>query len=195
MGQNPGLLLHAAFSNVNEQHLAELAKATAELARAAFTQQRSPASGLRITLQGELGAGKTTFARYFLQTLGVTGRIKSPSFSVVESYASDGLELHHFDFYRQSDHAAWQGGGLRDLIAQPAITLIEWPQHAQGLPAAHIAVHLRWPDTSLADAARDIELSFFDRGDGIAFAPHLQRWQTQTAKIRSDRVHLPSDHA
>ena len=134
-----------------------LAKATAELAMvclAANTALGNADQAFRIDLHGDLGSGKTTFARFFLAACGVTGRIKSPSFSVLESYAVDGLALHHLDFYRQSDPTAWQAGGLRDVLLEPAIVLVEWPEHAVGLPPPQIELWLSWAIEGQGDSAR-----------------------------------------
>jgi tRNA threonylcarbamoyladenosine biosynthesis protein TsaE len=90
-----------------------------------------------LALDGELGAGKTTFVRHLLRALGVRGRIKSPSYAVVEPHAveRDGrpLDIWHFDFYRFSDPREWEDAGLRELFARPGLKLCEWPQHAAGL--------------------------------------------------------------
>ncbi|MGC9162304.1 MAG: tRNA (adenosine(37)-N6)-threonylcarbamoyltransferase complex ATPase subunit type 1 TsaE [Thiomonas sp.] len=128
--------------------------ATDALARAlalAWMQHRCPP--LLIALEGDLGAGKTTFARAFLRTLGVQGRIKSPSFSLVEEYAVEIPDLqfkgtlrtfaYHIDLYRFSDPQEWDDAGLRDVVGSPGVSLVEWPQHAHGLlPTADLTVQL-----------------------------------------------------
>ena len=86
-----------------------------------------------IELHGTLGAGKTTFARHLLRALGVQGRIKSPSFAVVEPYAVQGLDIAHCDFYRFADPREWEDAGLRDLFAAPGLKLVEWPEKAAAL--------------------------------------------------------------
>ncbi|MDD4886379.1 MAG: tRNA (adenosine(37)-N6)-threonylcarbamoyltransferase complex ATPase subunit type 1 TsaE [Thiomonas sp.] len=117
----------------------------------AWTQHSAPR--LLITLEGDLGAGKTTFARAFLRALGVQGRIKSPSFSLVEEYAIDIPNLqfkgtlrtaaYHIDLYRFSDPLEWEDSGLRDVVGGPGVSLVEWPQRADGLlPAADLTLHL-----------------------------------------------------
>ncbi|MFG6449780.1 tRNA (adenosine(37)-N6)-threonylcarbamoyltransferase complex ATPase subunit type 1 TsaE [Roseateles sp. BYS180W] len=91
---------------------------------------------LSIELHGELGAGKTTFVRHLLRALGVQGRIKSPSYAVVEPYQPpllQGLSAHHFDFYRFSDPREWEDAGFRDIFAAPGLKLCEWPQKAAGV--------------------------------------------------------------
>ncbi len=92
-----------------------------------------------IELHGPLGAGKTTFARHLLRALGVTGRIKSPTYAVLEPYALPGLAISHFDFYRFDDAREWADAGLRELFAAPGLKLAEWPEHAAGqLPPADL---------------------------------------------------------
>jgi tRNA threonylcarbamoyladenosine biosynthesis protein TsaE len=83
-----------------------------------------------IELQGELGAGKTTFVRYLLHALGVSGRIKSPTYTVLEPYSLPGLEVSHFDFYRFADPREWEDAGFREVFAAPGLKLAEWPQKA-----------------------------------------------------------------
>jgi len=87
-----------------------------------------------IELQGPLGAGKTTFVRHLLRALGVVGRIKSPTYTVMEPYPlADGSEAAHFDFYRFSDPREWLDAGFRDVFERPGLKLAEWPDHAAGL--------------------------------------------------------------
>jgi tRNA threonylcarbamoyladenosine biosynthesis protein TsaE len=99
-----------------------------------------------IELDGGLGAGKTSLVRHLLRALGVTGRIKSPSYAVVEDYqppALKGLPAHHFDFYRFSDPREWEDAGFRDLFAAPGLKLSEWPEKAAGmLPPPDLKLHL-----------------------------------------------------
>jgi tRNA threonylcarbamoyladenosine biosynthesis protein TsaE len=86
-----------------------------------------------IELRGTLGAGKTTFVRHLLRALGVPGRIKSPTYTVLEPYALPGLEVSHFDFYRFDDAREWADAGFREIFAAPGLKLAEWPQHAEAL--------------------------------------------------------------
>jgi tRNA threonylcarbamoyladenosine biosynthesis protein TsaE len=104
-----------------------------------------------IELAGELGAGKTTFARHLLRALGVEGRIKSPSYAVVEPYAlPDGGAAWHFDFYRFDDPREWEDAGLREPYAARGLKLAEWPEKAAGLlPEADLRVAIE-----VIDAAR-----------------------------------------
>lgn len=96
-----------------------------------------------IELHGTLGAGKTTFARHLLQALGVTGRIKSPTYAVLESYEVAGLAISHFDFYRFKDPQEFEDAGFREVFASPGIKIAEWPEQAEGLlPVADLRVEL-----------------------------------------------------
>jgi tRNA threonylcarbamoyladenosine biosynthesis protein TsaE len=183
MRQNTQLLAARRFDSVDEAVSAAIAHATAGLALASMSQAPAQA-GLRITLSGNLGAGKTTWVREFLRACGISGRIKSPSFSVAETYEHAGYVFHHLDFYRQSNPAAWQGGGLRDLLAERAIVLMEWPEQAQGLPPAHIEISIGWEEEADATAPRTLEIHFFEQSDGIALAPHLANWEQAIAQSR-----------
>ncbi len=96
-----------------------------------------------VCLHGELGAGKTTLVRHVLQAMGVTGRIKSPTYAVVETYELPGQHIWHFDFYRFSDPREWEDAGFRDLFASPGLKLCEWPDKATGfLPVADLDMHI-----------------------------------------------------
>ncbi|WP_225214073.1 MULTISPECIES: tRNA (adenosine(37)-N6)-threonylcarbamoyltransferase complex ATPase subunit type 1 TsaE [Comamonas] len=96
-----------------------------------------------ITLHGDLGAGKTTFVRHLLRTLGVQGRIKSPTYAVVEPHEVPGLTVWHFDFYRFEDPREWEDAGFRDIFASEGLKLAEWPEKAAALtPPADLAIHI-----------------------------------------------------
>lgn len=96
-----------------------------------------------IELHGTLGAGKTTFVRHLLQALGVRGRIKSPTYAVMESYDVGGLPIAHFDFYRFKDPQEFEDAGFRDVYARAGLKLAEWPEQAAGLlPTPDLRVEL-----------------------------------------------------
>lgn len=99
--------------------------------------------GLVVYLQGELGAGKTTLVRGVLRGLGFAGRVKSPSYALVELYEVSRLNLHHFDFYRFHDPREWVDAGFRDSFNGRNVSLVEWPEKAAGiLPPADVEITL-----------------------------------------------------
>ena len=110
-----------------------------------------------VELQGDLGAGKTTFVRHLLKALGVEGRIKSPTYAVVEPHEArlsptlmeltpnpvpispQILNIWHFDFYRFNDPQEFEEAGFRELFASPGLKIAEWPEQAHGmLPVADL---------------------------------------------------------
>lgn len=100
-----------------------------------------------IELRGDLGAGKTTLVRHLLRALGVQGRIKSPTYAVVEPYELPELLIWHFDFYRFSDPREWEEAGFRDIFASPGLKLAEWPDKAAPcLPLADLVLLLEVQD-------------------------------------------------
>jgi tRNA threonylcarbamoyladenosine biosynthesis protein TsaE len=129
-----------------------------EAACAVFAARIATHAELRdavIELHGTLAAGKTTFTRHLLRALGVPGRIKSPSYSVVETYTlADGTAASHFDFYRFDDPREWVDAGLRDIFAAPGLKIVEWPDKAAGLlprPDLRLRIEL------VGDGGRQVE--------------------------------------
>lgn len=97
-----------------------------------------------IYLIGDLGAGKTTFVRGFLQALGYQGKVKSPTYAVVESYTLPEKNIHHFDLYRFHSAEEWEDAGLDELITENSICFIEWPMQAESyVPEADWLVQLQ----------------------------------------------------
>lgn len=96
-----------------------------------------------IFLVGDLGAGKTTFARALLRALGIGARVKSPTYSLIETYRLDRFAVHHLDLYRIAEPGEVEWLGLADLLAEPSLLVVEWPERAGGaLPGADLVVRL-----------------------------------------------------
>ncbi len=135
----------------------------------ARTLASQPAIGRAlIELQGDLGAGKTTFVRHLLKSLGVQGRIKSPTYAVVEAYSLSttafdadhhrGLDIWHFDFYRFNDPREWEEAGFRETFASPGLKLVEWPEKAgDHLPLPDLVIQI----DMLPDESRTITLTAY----------------------------------
>ena len=108
-----------------------------------------------ISLHGDLGAGKTTLVRHLLRALGVQGRIKSPTYAVVEPHEAPGIAIWHFDFYRFDDPREWEDAGFRDIFANPGLKVAEWPEKAAALtPLADLAIHIE----AIDDTERQVTL-------------------------------------
>ena len=112
--------------------------------------QHSGAPHLHISLQGDLGSGKTTAVRYLLKELGYTGKVKSPTYSLCEPHTLeiDGrqISLYHFDFYRMQSPSEWIEAGLQEHFArqEPSICIVEWPEKAGNtLPLMDLSVGIK----------------------------------------------------
>lgn len=128
-----------------EADTAALAKNCAASVSRFLTQ--NPSSHLNIALEGDLGAGKTTFARYLIQGMGHVGKVKSPTYTLCELYPlsieKHSFIAHHFDLYRMKDPLEWQEAGFGEYFDLPGFCLIEWPEKAGGtLPPFDIAIQL-----------------------------------------------------
>jgi tRNA threonylcarbamoyladenosine biosynthesis protein TsaE len=107
-----------------------------------------------IYLNGDLGAGKTTLTKGIIKGLGYDGNIKSPTFTLVESYSPSEVDIHHFDLYRIADPEELEWMGIRDYFNENSIVLIEWPEKGEGfLPEANIEINI-----SYLEEGRHIEI-------------------------------------
>ena len=121
-----------------------------EAATTALARRQAPAllDGGVVFLRGELGAGKTTFARALLRALGVGERVKSPTYSLLERYTVNGRDAFHLDLYRIADAGELEWLGLDELDARETLVLVEWPERGLGaLPAPDLEVALEHDST------------------------------------------------
>jgi len=169
------------------QHCRQEADTTALAQKLASSLSRlfqvDPSAHLNISLEGDLGAGKTTFARHLIQALGYEGRVKSPTYTLCEPYpiqmkaskpgTAVGITAHHFDLYRMRDPLEWQEAGFAEHFDEPGFCLVEWPEKAEGtLPAFDIEIHLLAGDD---ENARNITL----QGNSIQGMHALEKMRTQ----------------
>lgn len=109
--------------------------------------ETNPTGHLNIALIGDLGAGKTSFARHFIQGLGYPGKVKSPTYTLCEPYEihcnPNAFTVHHFDLYRMRNPLEWQEAGFAEYFDMPGLCLIEWPEKAEGtLPNIDLQIEL-----------------------------------------------------
>jgi tRNA threonylcarbamoyladenosine biosynthesis protein TsaE len=129
-----------------------------------------------IGIRGELGAGKTTLVSGILNAAGVTGPVRSPTYTLIEPYETPSRRIFHLDLYRLADPTEVEGLGIRDLLTPDSLLLIEWPERGAGvLPAADLDISIRYSAVE-ASASRDITLS--------AHGPHGQLLAKQVATLQ-----------
>lgn len=113
--------------------------------------------GRVLFLSGDLGSGKTTLVQGLIKALGFPGRVKSPTYALVELYKLSRLNLYHFDFYRFEDRAEWADSGFREYFSQDSACVVEWPERVAGL---------------LAPPDLEVRLEFSGSGRRARLTPH-----------------------
>jgi tRNA threonylcarbamoyladenosine biosynthesis protein TsaE len=127
----------------------KLALTEAELTEWGVRMGRQITPPLVVTLDGDLGAGKTTLARAICRGFGVTEEVTSPTFSIVHVYDAAKAPVYHIDLYRLSGPADLQNIGWDDIVQADALLLIEWPDRAGHLiPADHLPIELRYVENA-----------------------------------------------
>ncbi|MDQ7727402.1 tRNA (adenosine(37)-N6)-threonylcarbamoyltransferase complex ATPase subunit type 1 TsaE [Halomonas sp. SpR8] len=136
-----------------------------------------------VYLEGELGAGKTTLTRGILRAYGHLGAVKSPTYTLVEPYDLGAQRIYHLDLYRLADPEELEFIGGRDVLADDALSIVEWPSRGEGwLPEPDLRLRLE-----LADPGRLISLAAgSDQGERILTA--LQRRISNVSKLSSDQL-------
>jgi tRNA threonylcarbamoyladenosine biosynthesis protein TsaE len=157
-----------------QSYIFHLADEAATLALAALFAPHLR-NGAVVYLQGDLGAGKTTFSRGLLQAMGHQGNVKSPTYTLVEPYSIGEQQVFHFDLYRLRDPEELEFMGIRDYFTNGNLCLIEWPERGYGL---------------LADADLQLQLQIYHNQRQLAVtANHTE------AKLWMDAIKLDWEQA
>jgi tRNA threonylcarbamoyladenosine biosynthesis protein TsaE len=130
-----------------ETETSDLAKALGSVLAHFLADATSTEQHVNIALEGNLGAGKTAFARYLIQGMGYAGKVKSPTYSLCESYpiacGEQASNAFHFDLYRMRTPLEWQEAGLAEHFDAPGMCLIEWQEKAEGtLPILDLQISI-----------------------------------------------------
>lgn len=161
------------FQLKNEEQTLKLARCFAD----AFKEKNLGFA--HIYLSGDLGAGKTTFSRGFIQSFGHRGNVKSPTYTLIEPYQLPEITMHHLDLYRLGDPEELEFLGIDEICQDEGICLIEWPERGRGvLPEPSLSLELKHPGSNQAQGREMV---------ATAHTPAAQAWLNLT------RSHFESD--
>lgn len=165
------------------RHLPDAAATAAVAGELGTALCASDDAALCIHLDGDLGAGKTTFARGLLRALGYAGRVPSPTYTLVEPYTAAGREIWHMDLYRLSSGAELEFLGLDEAWSAGAVLLVEWPDHGKGyLPNSDLAIKF-----TVNNSFRDLNIQA-----GTARGEELRDAWRRVARERADPLSPPA---
>lgn len=163
---------------MNLPHADDTDRFGAQLAAALLSHRDQVARrGFYLALSGDLGAGKTALIRAVLRALGVTGAVKSPTFTLLEPYVVSSLNFYHFDFYRFKEPEEFAAAGFRELFGPGSICAVEWPERARGLlPVPDLALALE-----VVGEGRALEASAATELGATCLASLIKGWGTAAA--------------
>ncbi len=151
----------------DEKATAEAVQILANAILGFYASTSKKSQSLFMSLNGDLGAGKTTATRYLLQAMGYQGKVKSPTYSLCEEHILDlpnqSLHVFHFDLYRMQSPAEWVDAGLLEHFTHaeyPTLCIIEWPEKAEHtLPSMDLAITLIHPHETESELARTVAIA------------------------------------
>lgn len=151
----------------SEQETKRFAQSVARAYQNTLTSNKS----LVVYLKGDLGAGKSFFSRAFIQSFLPDQKVKSPTYTIVESYQTPFTTVHHFDLYRLCDPEELEYLAIRDLLTEPSVALVEWPQKGEGvLPEADVLIDLQ----HLSDVNGEMSDTMGDQVRGVDVSAHTE---------------------
>lgn len=159
-----------SFSLAGEAKTVEFGSLMSKLCTALCTKLHR---SVLVTLEGDLGAGKTTFSRGFILECGYKDIVRSPTYTLVETYDFADYSVYHFDLYRLLDPEELEYMGIRDYFQKTSVSLVEWPDKAQGmLPDPDVRVYFSY-NSEFRDIV--IESDLIDRNDLNAVKDALEK--------------------
>ena len=161
------LVINHTIHCKDEQATAKAVQMLANAILGFYASTSEKPQSLFMSLDGDLGAGKTTATRYLLQAMGYQGKVKSPTYSLCEEHIlnlpNKALHVFHFDLYRMQGPEEWVDAGLLEHFTQsdyPTLCIIEWPKKAEyTLPTTDLAITLIHPQEMESELARTVEIT------------------------------------